>query len=94
MYGHPNYDEGVHNETTREDEITLEISQEFDALPPITLCPLTIQVAGGEMVLRWNCEGILASAPSVTGPWTRNEAAASPFNIPITASARFFRLED
>ncbi len=94
VYLHPNYDEGAHSETTLEDEITLEISQNLDALPPITLCPLTVQLARGEIVLTWNCAGILASAPSVTGPWTRHESAASPFNISITTPARFFRLED
>ncbi|MHC1767900.1 MAG: hypothetical protein AB9869_27115 [Verrucomicrobiia bacterium] len=46
---------------------------------------------GNNLVLTWTT-GTLESANSVTGPWTVVAGASSPASIPMTGSARFYRL--
>lgn len=56
--------------------------------PAITL---GIQHVGGNVVLTWS-QGTLLEASNVTGPWTTNAAATSPFTNNPTAAQKFFRV--
>jgi hypothetical protein len=56
--------------------------------------PLTIQLAGQDLVLSWpdNRFG-LQSAPAATGIFTNILGATSPYTNPVSGSAQFFRLK-
>lgn len=68
-----------------------------DAVPVVAplAAPMILGVArqDGNIVLRWTAEGaVLQSAPAVTGPFTDVPAATSPYTVPTTEQARYFRL--
>jgi len=52
---------------------------------------ITITHSGSNVVLSWQ-HGTLLQATSVSGPWTTNNAAASPYTVPATSGNKFFRL--
>ena len=52
---------------------------------------ITITHSGSNVVLSWQ-HGTLLQSPSVSGPWTTNNAAASPYTVPATSGNKFFRL--
>jgi Concanavalin A-like lectin/glucanases superfamily len=47
--------------------------------------------AGNNVVLTWS-QGVLLQAPAVTGPWTTNSAATSPYTN-AAAGSQFYRLQ-
>jgi len=47
--------------------------------------------SGHNLVLTWQ-SGTLLQAPSLTGPWTTNSAAQSPYSVPETGTNQFFKL--
>jgi hypothetical protein len=47
--------------------------------------------AGHNVVLSWS-QGVLLQAPAVTGPWTTNSVATSPYPVPASGSHQFFKL--
>jgi hypothetical protein len=49
-----------------------------------------ISRSGSSVVLTWT-SGNLLQAPAVTGPWTTNNAAVSPYTVPATAGNQFFK---
>ena len=51
---------------------------------------LTINSAGGRVVLTWN-KGLLLQANDVTGPWTTNNAAVSPWTNTPSGPRTFYR---
>ncbi len=54
---------------------------------------LSIQPAGpGEVWVSWFGNGVLQSAPAVTGPWTDVTNAATPLLIKPLVSMQFYRL--
>jgi hypothetical protein len=54
---------------------------------------LGIQLSGGKVIVSWNPPlGALLQAPSLTGPWTTNTAASSPYTNNITGAALFYRV--
>jgi len=55
-------------------------------LPSLTITPL----ANGQVVLTWNL-GLLLEASSLTGPWTTNTAAVSPWTNTPSGARQFFR---
>jgi hypothetical protein len=56
---------------------------------PVTL---TLQRLGNQVQLLWPL-GVLQTAPHVTGPYTNIAGALSPFTLPPSASAQFFRVK-
>ncbi len=55
--------------------------------------PLQIQLVGSNVVLTWSDPAFwLESAPTVTGPYAKVEGATSPYVVPVTGQAQFFRL--
>jgi uncharacterized protein YjdB len=52
---------------------------------------ITITHSGSNVVLNWQ-HGTLLQSPSVSGPWTTNNAAVSPYTVPATSGNKFFRL--
>lgn len=54
--------------------------------------PLAISQAGGQVTVTWPGTGTLESAPAVTGPWNPVAGAASPYSVPATAAATYYRL--
>jgi len=53
---------------------------------------LTITHSGSNVVITWP-SGVLQQAPALTGPWTTNNAAVSPYTIPATSGNQFFRVQ-
>jgi hypothetical protein len=49
-----------------------------------------ISRSGSSVVLTWT-SGTLLQAPAVTGPWTTNNAAVSPYTVPATSGNLFFK---
>jgi hypothetical protein len=48
--------------------------------------------ANGKLVVSWNSRGTLEKADQISGPWTAITNASNPYTNPITAGAKFFRL--
>ena len=54
---------------------------------------LTITQSGGDVVLTWSAPGfVLQSAPTVTGPYTTINGAASGYSTATTGTQQYFRL--
>lgn len=53
---------------------------------------LALVRSGQNLVLTWQ-QGILLQAPAVTGPWTMNSAATSPYTVPVNQPTQFYRLQ-
>jgi hypothetical protein len=49
-----------------------------------------ISRSGSSVVLTWT-SGTLLQAPTLTGPWTTNNAAVSPYTVPATSGKLFFK---
>ena len=65
----------------------------FDLGLALGTAPATLSLkrgAGGQLQLQWS-GGILEQAPSVTGPWTTNNAT-SPYNVTPSAPRQFYRV--
>ncbi|MDW7980024.1 MAG: immunoglobulin domain-containing protein [Verrucomicrobiales bacterium] len=85
-----NYGGGNTGGTIRYDLMTVYGNPVGVAPAPI---PLEIQLQGTNVVLRWSDPAFwLESAPTVTGPYTKVEGATSPYTVPATGEAQFFRL--
>lgn len=48
-------------------------------------------VTGGNLTLTWS-HGTLLEAPTPTGPWHTNSAAASPYTVPMSSPQQFYRV--
>jgi hypothetical protein len=53
---------------------------------------LSIQSAASEVQVSWVGNGVLQSAPALTGPWTDLTNASNPFVIKPPAANQFYRL--
>jgi len=55
--------------------------------------PVNLNAAhtGANIVLSWPA-GTLLQAPTLTGPWTTNSTAVSPYTTPATNAVQFFRV--
>ena len=51
---------------------------------------ITIALSGKNVVLTWP-QGSLLQATSLLGPWTSNTTAVSPYTVPATNTAQFFK---
>ncbi len=52
---------------------------------------LTVTRSGSSIVLDWPA-GLLLQAPALTGPWTTNASAVSPYTVPMSSGNQFFRV--
>jgi hypothetical protein len=52
---------------------------------------LSVSYSGATAVLSWQ-SGVLLQAPALSGPWTTNTTALSPYTVPATAGNEFFRV--
>jgi hypothetical protein len=64
-------------------------SYNASASPPVML---QIQRSGTNVQLKWS-QGLLLQATNVTGPWTTNNGATSPFTVAPTAAQKFYRVQ-
>jgi hypothetical protein len=64
-----------------------QVAQHYAVAGPPTL---TISTAGSQVVVSWN-KGVLLQAGNVTGPWTTNSTAVSPWTNTPSGSKQFFR---
>ena len=58
----------------------------------VTAPTIGITHSGSGLVLNWPAGTLLLQAPTVLGPWTTNNAAVSPYTVPVTSGNQFFRL--
>ena len=66
--------------------------------PPTPVTPnlnmIELQQTEGSTYLLWAADGMLQSAPQITGPWTNVSGATSPYQMTIGSQpAQYFRLE-
>jgi hypothetical protein len=52
---------------------------------------LVVTLSGLSVVLNWPA-GVLLQAPNLTGPWTTNSAAISPYTVTAASGNQFFKL--
>lgn len=60
-----------------------------DAPPQV---PIEWGFASGNLTLTWS-QGMLLEAPQVTGPWTTNVTATSPFTVQPTEPQKYYRIQ-
>jgi len=53
---------------------------------------LAIKLVGDHAELSWTGDGILETAPTISGTWTTASSQQNPQNIALTGTAAFFRL--
>jgi len=53
---------------------------------------LSIQLSDGNVVISWTGTGVLQTAPEISGPWSNEPAAASPFSVKPLDTRQFYRL--
>lgn len=84
----------VHNYNARSPDITFGASLAFTE--PYTVSPqLTLEAAQGLITLKWSRGGFaLQNADSLIGPWTDvpGPVVSSPYAVPMSGPARFYRL--
>jgi hypothetical protein len=54
---------------------------------------LQITPIGNSVRLEWGTVGHLLEAATVNGPWQTNATAVSPYEVPATNSANFYRVQ-
>jgi hypothetical protein len=64
----------------------------LSALPPTTDITIGAQLNAGNAIINWGGSGNLQEAPAVTGPWTTLTGAGSPYTVPASQAARFYRV--
>ena len=52
----------------------------------------SITLTNGQVVISWNCRGTLETANQVNGPWTPVPGATSPYVDQISATQRFYHI--
>lgn len=95
-YAYPRFDAiGIRSASAALAADSFEISRllvEVVSAAP-TAIPLNISAAGGNVTLTWNNAAFtLQAAPNVTGTYTNVAGATSPYVVPATGAARFYRL--
>jgi len=63
----------------------------LDILPP-QAPEISVSLSEGKVVLEWEGEATLLSAPAVTGPWTEVTGASSPYQAVPAEKMMFYRL--
>ena len=70
---------------------TFTVTVECDSNPP-TPVKMNISKASSNLSIDWTGPGVLQQATKVSGPWVSVTDATSPFRVPTTNSASFFRI--
>lgn len=72
---------------------TIIYGMSIDANPAAAVPPGPLVITGGATVsISWTGSGVLQRAEQIAGPWTEIPDATSPFSVPLTADAVFYRL--
>jgi hypothetical protein len=81
----------VFKKALSQDQLQTIFNGALGILPPQ---PVTLQIArvGANIQLSWP-QGTLLEATRVTGPWATNSLAVSPYTVPPTNSAKFYRVQ-
>jgi hypothetical protein len=69
-----------------------EISNLYNGVGNVANVSVSIQKMGGNVVLTWP-QGMLQEATNITGPWTTNNSATSPYTNAPTAPRKFYRVQ-
>ena len=59
---------------------------------PVAPDCISIEHVGSDRIIRWGSGSILQSADEVAGPWGDVPNASSPYTVPLSSAAQFFRL--
>lgn len=76
--------------------ITYGSSDSYDATFDLGLnlnVTISVQPVGANLQLTWSAGAMLLQAPSLTGPWTTNSLATSPYTVTPSAGQRFYRAQ-
>lgn len=49
--------------------------------------------SGSSAMISWHSGGVLLQAPTLSGPWTTNATAVSPFTVVVTNGNQFYKVE-
>jgi hypothetical protein len=79
----------IYGQSLGADQIAALYDAAAGIAPPVTL---NVAASGAHVVLSWNGGGKLLQAPGLSGPWTTNSAATSPFQVTPTAPQMFYRV--
>jgi hypothetical protein len=79
----------VYNQSLSANQITALYDKAAGIAPTVTL---NVVASGADIILNWNDGGKLLQATNVTGPWTTNSAATSPYEVTRSAPQMFYRV--
>ena len=79
----------IYNQSMSANQIAALYDTAAGISPPVTL---NVVASGGKVVLTWNGGGKLLQAPSLSGPWTTNSAATSPYQVTPSAPQMFYKV--
>ena len=65
----------------------------YDLSAVVTPPTLGLAASGGNLTLSWSAGSILLQSTNVTGPWTTNGSATSPYTVSPTNTQSFFRVQ-
>jgi hypothetical protein len=80
----------VFNRAMSSNELQALYNAALGILPPAVTMQITR--TGNNIQLSWGTVGLLLEAANVNGPWTTNAIATSPYVVPATNSAQFYRV--
>jgi len=79
----------VFNRALGSNELQVLYNAATGILPPVNL---QIARVGNNVQLSWGTLGRLLEATKITGPWTTNSLAVSPYTVALTNSQKFYRV--
>jgi hypothetical protein len=81
----------VFNQALTQDQLQTLYNAALGVLPPVSL---QVTSSGNQVQLRWGTLGLLEQATNVTGPWTTNTLATSPYTVTVgpTNPRQFYRV--
>jgi hypothetical protein len=80
----------IFGQSLSEAQITALYDNAIGVATPVTL---SVARSGANVVLTWPGGGKLLQAPSLSGPWTTNSAAASPFQVTPSVPQMFYKVQ-
>jgi hypothetical protein len=81
----------IFNRAMGSNDLQVLYNAALGVLPPPNQ-QITITRAGNNVELSWGTTGLLLEASIANGPWQTNALAISPYSVPATNSARFYRV--
>jgi hypothetical protein len=81
----------VFNQALTQDQLQTLYNAALGVLPPVSL---QVTSSGNQVQLSWGTLGLLEQATNVTGPWTTNTLATSPYTVTVgpTNPRQFYRV--